>query len=68
MANKTAKRLSQEFKQVKAIISEFADKDRAQTIDVLNDINARLPLLTAANYATIFRVEKLIESAEKNNH
>ena len=65
VANKTAKRLSQEFKQVKAIISEFADKDRAQTIDVLNDINARLPLLTAANYATIFRVEKLIESAEK---
>lgn len=65
VANKTAKRLSQEFKQVKAIISEFANKDKAQTIDVLNDINARLPLLTAANYATIFRVERLIEAAEK---
>ncbi len=40
-------------------------KNKAQTIEVLNDINARLPLLTDANYATINRVERLIESAEK---
>jgi len=65
VANKTAKRLSQEFKQVKAVVSEFAKKNKAQTIEVLNDINARLPLLTDANYATINRVERLIESAEK---
>ncbi len=64
VANKTAKRLSQEFKQVKAVVSEFAKKNKAQTIEVLNDINARL-LLTDANYATINRVERLIESAEK---
>ncbi|PSU42862.1 hypothetical protein C9J12_28615 [Photobacterium frigidiphilum] len=65
VANKTAKRLSQEFKQVKAVVSEFADEKQAETIEVLNDINARLPLLTDANYVTIYRVEKLIESAEK---
>ena len=65
VANKTAKRLSQEFKQVKAVVSEFADAKQAETIDVLNDINARLPLLTDANYATIHRVERLIESAKK---
>ncbi len=65
VANKTAKRLSQEFKQVKAVVSEFADEKRAETIEVLNDIHARLPLLTDANYVTIHRVEKLIQSAEK---
>ena len=65
VANKTTKRLSQEFKQVKAVVSEFANENQAQVIDVLNDINARLPLLTDANYSTIYRVEKLIESAER---
>lgn len=65
VANKTAKRLSQEFKQVKAVVSEFANDKQAETIDVLNDINARLPLLTGANYVTIHRVERLIESAKK---
>jgi PIN domain len=64
VAKKTAKRLSQEFKQVKAVVSEFANERQAETIEVLNDINARLPLLTDANYATIHRVERLIESAE----
>ena len=39
VANKTAKRLSQEFKQVKAVVSEFAKKNKAQTIEVLNDIS-----------------------------
>lgn len=65
VANKTARRLSQEFKQVKAVVREFADETQEQAIEVLNDINARLPLLTDANYATIHRVEKLIESAEQ---
>jgi len=65
VANKTAKRLSQEFKQVKAVVSEFAGENQATTLEVLNDINARLPLLTDANYVTINRVEKLIDSANK---
>ncbi|MBE0407567.1 MULTISPECIES: PIN domain-containing protein [Gammaproteobacteria] len=63
VAKKTAQRLSQEFKQVKAVVNEFAGEKQGATIDVLNDINARLPLLTEANYATIHRVERLIESA-----
>ncbi|MBE4586948.1 hypothetical protein BOO29_18790 [Vibrio navarrensis] len=67
VANKTARRLSQEFKQVKAVVSEFASANQEQTLEVLNDINARLPLLTEANYSTINRVEKLIQSAELIN-
>ncbi|MBE8127706.1 PIN domain-containing protein [Photobacterium damselae] len=67
VANKTARRLSQEFKQVKAVVSEFASANQEQTLEVLNDINARLPLLTDANYSTINRVEKLIQSAELIN-
>lgn len=63
VAKKTAQRLSQEFKQVKAVVNEFAGEKQTATIEVLNDINARLPLLTETNYATIYRVEKLIESA-----
>ncbi|ODS04544.1 PIN domain-containing protein [Vibrio scophthalmi] len=67
VANKTARRLSQEFKQVKAVVSEFASANQEQTLEVLNDINARLPLLTDANYSTINRVEKRIQSAELIN-
>ncbi|WP_241763458.1 PIN domain-containing protein [Pseudoalteromonas sp. TAE56] len=65
VANKTTKRLSQEFKQIKAVVSEFASENQASTLEVLDDINARLPLLTDANYVTINRVEKLIDSANK---
>lgn len=65
VANKTARRLSQEFKQLKDVVREFAGENQEQTIEVLNDIHARLPLLTDANYTTIHRVEKLIESAER---
>lgn len=53
VAKKTAQRLSQEFKQVKAVVNEFAGEKQVQTMEVLNDINAKLPLLTDANYATI---------------
>lgn len=66
IATKTAKRLSQEFKQVKNVVSEFAAPEiRQQTIDVLNDINHKLPLLSEANYSTINRVEKLIAISHK---
>ncbi|HIF9171983.1 TPA: PIN domain-containing protein [Photobacterium damselae] len=67
VANKTARRLSQEFKQVKAVIREFASENKEQTLETLNDINTRLPILTDANYSTIKRVEKLILSAELIN-
>lgn len=65
MATQTAKRLSHEFKQVKAVVSEFADEGKHDALAVLSDINARLPLLTDANYVTINRVEKLIDCANK---
>lgn len=65
VANRTVKRLSQEFKQVKAIVNEFAGEKKSETLEVLNDINTRLPLLTDACYNTIHRVEKLIDSATK---
>lgn len=65
VANRTAKRLSQEFKQVKAIVNEFAEEKKLETLEVLDDINARLPLLTDASYNTIQRVEKLINDATK---
>lgn len=63
VANKTVKRLSYEFKQVKNIVNEFATDKKQQAIDVLNDVSSRLPLLSEANYSTINRVEKLIEDA-----
>ena len=65
VANKTVKRLSHEFKQVKNIVNEFATEQKQQVIDVLNDVSSRLPLLSEANYSTINRVEKLIEDAQK---
>lgn len=64
VAKKTAQRLSQEFKLVKVVVNEFAGEKQAETMEVLNDISARLPLLTDANYATIHRVERLIKSAK----
>ncbi|GMR16248.1 MAG: hypothetical protein BMS9Abin31_0567 [Gammaproteobacteria bacterium] len=67
VANKTVKRLSHEFKEVKNIVKEFANEQKQQVIDVLNDVSSRLPLLSEANYSTINRVEKLIEDAQKIN-
>lgn len=67
VANKTAKRLSHEFKQVKAVVNEHAKDNQELVIEVLNDINARLPLLTDANYVTIQRVELLMKSVERIN-
>jgi PIN domain-containing protein len=63
VANKTRKRLSQEFKQVKNAVEEFGGEQKAQTIDALNEIDSRLPLLSEINYATISRVEELIADA-----
>ena len=67
VANKTVKRLSHEFKEVKNIVKKFANEKNQQVIDVLNDVSSRLPLLSEANYSTINRVEKLIEDALKIN-
>ncbi len=63
VADKTRKRLSHEFKQVRSVVLEFGGKEKEKAIEVLNDVNSRLPLLSEANYATILRVEKLIEDS-----
>jgi len=63
VADKTRKRLSHEFKQVRNAVSEFGGKQKEQAIEVLNEVNSRLPLLSETNYATISRVEKLIETS-----
>ena len=63
VADKTRKRLSHEFKQVKNAVSEFGGEQKEQAIEVLNEVNSRLPLLSETNYATISRVEKLIETS-----
>jgi len=44
VAKKTAKRLSHEFKQVKAMVSEFANEKQAETIEVLNDVLCELEI------------------------
>jgi len=63
VADKTRKRLSDEFKQVKNIVREFGGEKKDQAIEILNEVNTRLPLLSEANYITISRVEKLIEDS-----
>ena len=63
VADKTRKRLSHEFKQVRNVVLEFGGEEKERAIEVLNDVNSRLPLLSEANYATISIVEKLIEDS-----
>ena len=63
VADKTRKRLSQEFKQVRNVIDEFGGAEKDKAIEILNDVNARLPLLSEANYGTISRVEVLIDES-----
>lgn len=63
VADKTRKRLSQEFRIVKNIVSEFGGEQKEEAVDVLNEVNMKLPLLSEANHATISRVEKLIEAS-----
>lgn len=61
VAEKTRRRLSQEFKQVRGVVEEFGGNNKTYAIEVLNEVGSRLPLLSEANYATLSRVERLIE-------
>lgn len=65
VAEKTRRRLSQEFKQVRSVVEEFGGNNKANAIAVLKEVGSRLPLLSEANYATISRVERLIETSLK---
>lgn len=63
VAHQTRQRLSQECKVVKEIVETFGGPNKQQAIDVINDVNHRLPILSDANYLTIERVEKLFDSS-----
>lgn len=63
VANQTRQRLSQECKVVKEIIESFGGENKHQAIDIINDVNHRLPILSEANYMTIDRVEALFADA-----
>ena len=63
VADKTRRRLSYEFKQVKNAVSDFGNEQKEQAIEVLNEVSSRLSLLSEANYATISRVEELINDS-----
>lgn len=63
VADKTRRRLSQEFKQVRSVVEKFGGDNKDDAIEILEEVSARLPLLSEANYATISRVEFLIENS-----
>lgn len=67
VANKAKQRLTQEFKQVHKIVKELANEQQEETLEVLNDISSRLPLLTDVSYSVIHRVEELMRSAIQVN-
>src|ERR1035437_2306240 len=63
VANQTRQRLSQECKIVKEIVESFGGENRQLAVDIISDVNHRLPILSEANYVTIDRVEALFSSA-----
>lgn len=63
VANQTRQRLSQECKLVKEIVESFGGENKQQAIDIINDVNHKLPILSEANYMTIDRVEALLTDA-----
>lgn len=63
VANQTRQRLSQECKLVKEVVESFGGENKQQAIDIINDVNHRLPILSEANYMTIDRVEALFVNA-----
>lgn len=62
VANQTRQRLSQECKLVKEIIEAFGGENKDAAIEVINDVNHRLPILSEANQMTINRVESLFNT------
>jgi hypothetical protein len=65
VAEKTRRRLSQEFKRVRNVVEEFGGENARHAIETLKEVGSRLPLLSEANYATISRVEELIANSLK---
>jgi hypothetical protein len=44
-------------------VNEFGGEGKEKAIEILNEVNSRLPLLSEANYVTISRVESLLEDS-----
>lgn len=65
VADRTRRRLTQEFKQVRSVIDEFGGENKGEALNIIMEVGAKLPLLSEANYATINRVERLIEASIK---
>jgi len=63
VAERTRRRLSHEFKQVRSVVEEFGGDKKNHAIEVLIEVGSRLSILSEANYATISRVEHLITNS-----
>jgi hypothetical protein len=63
VADQTRRRLSQECKLVREIVEAFGGAGKDQAIEVINDVNHRLPILSEANQMTIAQVEGLFSRA-----
>lgn len=63
VADQTRRRLSQECKLVREIVDAFGGEGKDEAIEVINDVNHRLPILSEANQMTITQVENLFSRA-----
>jgi hypothetical protein len=62
VAETTRQRLSQEFRKIRKVVEQFGDPEKRQTtIQTLDDVHHRLPILTDAVFSTIHRIEDLLE-------
>lgn len=63
VAEATRKRLGSECKLVKGIIEAFGGDGKQAALDIIDDVNHRLPILSEANLVTANRVMELFKSA-----
>jgi len=61
----TRKRVSGEFRVVKGMIESFGGEQKEAALEVLADVNHRLPILSEATQSTVNRVIKLFDSANQ---
>ncbi len=59
----TRKRLAIEFRVVKGVIESFGGEGKEVALEILNDVNNRLPILSEATENTVNRVIKLLDMA-----
>lgn len=62
VAETTRQRLSQEFRKIRKVVEQFGDPERRETtIQELDEVHHRLPILTEAVYSTIQRIEVVLQ-------